>query len=192
LLPNSVGRTALYGAKIGALWGLGHGISATLMGLCFFFLKDQLSSKFFSVEKLTNYAESAVGISLVAIGLMGIKESMEKTDTTDDGHAMQQDKSNPSKAIFANGLLHGFSLDGAPSIAPTIVLSSWNKALLFLASYSIGTMLTMTIVSSTIAVISSRLGKIANRPDLPKKLSFVSSVTALLIGLYWVIRSYFS
>lgn len=188
LLPSSVGRSALYGAKIGAIWGLGHGISATAMGLCFFFLKDQVSSKFFDIEKLTNFAESAVGISLVAIGLMGIKESMEKEE---DAHEEQTvEGGNPSRAIFANGLLHGFSLDGAPSIAPAIVLSSWKKASFFLASYSIGTMLAMTVVSSVIALLSTRLGKIANRPDLPKKLSLFSSITALLIGLYWIIQSY--
>ncbi len=183
-----MGKSAWYGAKVGATWGLGHGISATTIGMCIFLLKDQLSSKFSNIEKLTNWAESAVGLSLVAIGLVGMKESLSAGASHGDSSL---DQPSPIKAIFANGLLHGFSLDGAPSIAPAIVLSSWRKAALFLAAYSFGTMIAMTIVSSGIAILSSNLGKLSNRPDLPKKLSFFSSLSALLIGCYWIFQAHF-
>jgi hypothetical protein len=188
LLPSSLGRSGWHGVKNGAVWGLGHGLSATFLGFCAFFLKDKISSMIFDVEKLTNFAESAVGVSLVFIGLMGIKESLEKDDS--GGHHVSNEKAVSNQAIFLNGLLHGFSLDGAPSIAPAMVMSTWQNAAFYLGCYSLGTMIAMSAASSAIALLSTRLGKIANRPDLPKKLTFVSSLIALLIGIYWVAHPY--
>jgi hypothetical protein len=61
--------------SIGAVWGLGHGFSATMIGLAAFFLKDRLSvgssggAKW--VSKLGTYTEVLVGVSLITIGLIG-------------------------------------------------------------------------------------------------------------------------
>ena len=90
----------------------------------------------------------------------------------------------PIKAIFFNGIIHGLSWDGAPSIAPALAMSSWSTALSFLASYCFGTMAAMSIVAGLIGEGSSRLGKAANSPDLPRNLSLGSSIVAILIGFY--------
>lgn len=90
----------------------------------------------------------------------------------------------PIKAIFFNGIIHGLSWDGAPSIAPALAMSSWSTALSFLASYCFGTMVAMSIVAGLIGEGSSRLGKAANSPDLPRNLSLGSSIVAILIGFY--------
>ena len=68
LLPTSIGKSGFYGLRIGALWGLGHGMSAMLLGLGAFFLKGRMSSKFEILEKLSSLAESIVGASLILIG----------------------------------------------------------------------------------------------------------------------------
>jgi hypothetical protein len=176
---------------MGAIWGLGHGLSATFLGACAFFLKGKLTKQFSVVEKLSNLAGSVVGASLVLIGLIGIKESMEEDhdehNTDNFGtDSLGTKKQGKSMAIMANGALHGFSWDGVPSIAPAIAMSSWQSAMRFLACYSLGTMLAMSLSAGIIGALSTRIGKMANDPALPKKLSFASSMFAVLIGLFWV------
>lgn len=173
---------------MGALWGLGHGFSATLLGASAFFLKGKLSKQFAIIEKVSNLANSAVGVSLLLIGLIGIKESMEEGPLDSDGD--ENNKKGTYGAIFANGVLHGFSWDGVPSIAPAIAMSSWQSAAIFLASYSIGTIIAMSFSAGTVSSLSSGLGKVANDPKLPKKLSFFSSLFAMLIGIYWVVQAF--
>lgn len=199
ILPSSVGKSAWYGARIGAIWGLGHGLSATFLGFCAFFLKGKISGRFTAVKKLTNIAESAVGFSLLAIGLLGIKESMEMetehehSSVPEGNEGVEKKKSGGRTAIsiFANGMLHGFSWDGAPSIAPAVAMTSYRAAATFLASYSMGTMLTMAIAASSISFLSSKLVGKSDIPNLPKKLSFFSSLIAMLIGVYWIAQSFF-
>jgi hypothetical protein len=85
LLPSSVGQSAQSGLRIGAIWGLGHGISAMILGLAAFYLKGQIGGSFSFLEKLSSFAELAVGLSLLLIGGMGARESFELTETNTDG-----------------------------------------------------------------------------------------------------------
>lgn len=193
LLPSSVGKTGWGGARVGAIWGLGHGLSAMFLGYCAFFLKDKITGKFSFLDKLATLAETAVGVSLLAIGLLGVKESMEieeehAVDAMNEGKGGKG--SMTSRAIFANGILHGFSWDGAPSIAPAIAMTSWKAATIFLFSYSLGTIITMSISAGTIGALSTRIGKMSKTPDFPKGLSFFSSLLAVVIGLYWIAQSF--
>lgn len=191
LIPSSVGRSGWKGVQIGAIWGLGHGFSAFLLGMSFFFLKGQFTGRFAVLEKLANLAESVVGLSLVAIGVIGLKENMdaEPTVVLTDPPASGTKALRSSKAILANGMLHGFSWDGAPSIAPAIAMNSWRSAVTFLLSYSIGTMVAMSAAAGALGELSLRVGQASNDPTLPRKLSITSSVIAIIIGLYWLVQS---
>jgi hypothetical protein len=42
------------------------------------------------------------------------------------------------QALFLNGMLHGFSWDGTPALAPVLGFTSWEPVLLFLLSYGEG------------------------------------------------------
>jgi len=197
LIPPSIGHPGWYGMRLGATWGLGHGISAIFLGLSAFFLKGTVSNRFKFLQKLSTLAESTVGISLIIIGFVGIKENLEKEEETkvwNDENKVQAEDVTPtttlksSQAIFANGILHGFSWDGAPSLAPALTMTSWRGALSFLISYCIGTIIAMSIASGVVSEGSLRLGKAVNNPDLPRNLSLASSLVAILIGIYWVIQ----
>ena len=197
LIPPSIGHPGWYGMRLGATWGLGHGISAIFLGLSAFFLKGTVSNRFKFLQKLSTLAESTVGISLIIIGFVGIKENLEKEEETKvwiDENKVQTEDVTPSttlkssQAIFANGILHGFSWDGAPSLAPALTMTSWRGALSFLISYCIGTIIAMSIASGAVSEGSLRLGKAVNNPNLPRNLSLASSLVAILIGIYWVIQ----
>jgi len=155
-----------------------------------YFLKGKMSNKFKFLQNLSNLAESVVGLSLIAIGIVGIKEAVD-TEIIKEDAPVDIDKNDKSLvAIFANGMLHGFSWDGTPSLAPALAMTSWGSALSFLFSYCLGTMLTMSVTAGMVGEGSSRLGKVANNPNLPRSLSMISSVIAILIGLFWVIQAF--
>ena len=196
LIPPSIGHPGWYGMRLGATWGLGHGISAIFLGLSAYFLKGTVSNRFKFLQKLSTLAESTVGISLIVIGFVGIKENLEKEEETkvwSDENKVKNEDVAPStlkstQAIFANGILHGFSWDGAPSLAPALTMTSWRGALSFLVSYCIGTIIAMSLASGAVSEGSLRLGKAVNNPDLPRNLSLASSLVAIIIGIYWVVQ----
>lgn len=187
LLPASVGQRWYQGMRIGASWGLGHGLSATLLGLFGFLLKDRLGGHFHVLEKLSSVAESAVGISLLLIGGLGLKEALQ-AEVDDEESSSNTPPLKSKGAIFTNGVLHGFSWDGAPSLAPALTLSSWRSAILFLFFYSIGTMAAMSATAGAVGEGTRRLGKASRSPELPRRMSIVSSCVAIAIGSFWIYK----
>ena len=194
VLPASVGGTWFDGLRVGAVWGLGHGISATILGLGAMFLKGQFSSRFRVLEKVSALAESAVGFSLIFIGLTGIKEGLEAYEDSKNSKNKNNNGDGDEaplglKAILTNGALHGCSLDGAPSIAPVLAMKSMTTAIWYLLSYMIGTTFAMSMTAAAIAESSNRL--VATSNFEPQKLCLLSSGVALLVGIFWVVKSLF-
>jgi hypothetical protein len=195
LLPRCCGQKWYKAGRIGALWGMGHGVSATLLGITAFGLKNRLSNMP-AVKGLligaSSAMEIAVGASLILIGLLGIKESREFGNDDEEKEATQsvvvaEDgiKKAQKRAVVFNGILHGFSWDGAPSLAPAVAVATWRGSLSFLLAYAIGTMGAMSITTLLIGESTRRAGEILHRPDLPQKLSLVSSVIAMGVGFIW-------
>ncbi|KAK2392943.1 high-affinity nickel-transport family protein [Trifolium repens] len=72
LAPLSIGRTRLESAAVGALWGCGHDAGQLIFGLIFLILKDRLH-----IEIIRTWGTRVVGLTLLVIGAMGIKEASE-------------------------------------------------------------------------------------------------------------------
>ena len=197
LLPRCCGQKWFKAGKIGALWGMGHGVSATLIGILAFGLKNQVSraprAKAF-LSGASHITEIAVGLSLIIIGAMGIREAREwqyevqpqslSAAATPDSELKQDAQ---KRAVMFNGLLHGFSWDGAPSLAPALAVATWGGNLAFLSAYAFGTMSAMAITTTLIGEGTRRAGEVFNRPDIPQKLSYFSSFLAIGIGLIWCV-----
>jgi len=201
LLPRCVGQRWYKAGRVGALWGMGHGISATILGASAYFLKSRLH-RLPNLEFLLSSASSimniAVGGSLVIIGLLGIKEAREwkaeietvqplnlSAAAADSGVKMLR-----NRAVVFNGLLHGFSWDGAPSLLPGIAVATWRGNFTFLISYALGTMVAMACTTTLIGEGTRRAGEILHRPDIPQKLSYLSSFIAVFSGLVWMMLSF--
>jgi hypothetical protein len=176
---------------------MGHGLSATILGVLAFGLKGQvqkapgLKSALAGASHLT---EVAVGLSLILIGVMGMKEAREWEEEIVEGGQPQSlsaaaldsgVKTSSKGAVIFNGLLHGFSWDGAPSLAPALAVATWSGNLTFLSAYATGTIAAMAITTTLIGEGTRRAGEVFNRPDIPQKLSFFSSVLAIVIGGIW-------
>jgi hypothetical protein len=197
LLPRCVGQRWYRAGRAGALWGMGHGLSATLLGVMAFALKRYTFNSAAGLRKLATGAshvtEIAVGLSLIVIGIMGIREARQWKEEIDGVQPQSLSaaaaeagvKSSGSRAVVFNGLLHGFSWDGAPSLAPAIAVATWSGNLAFLSAYAVGTMMTMAAVTILIGEGTRKAGQFFDRPDIPQKLSFFSSALAIAIGGIW-------
>ena len=197
LLPRCCGQRWYNAGRIGILWGLGHGVSVTILGILGYALKSQLTKASGAKVILTgaaHFMEVAVGLSLIIIGIMGLKEArewgeeMEELPTYSLSSAVTPSEgkaNNGNRAVIFNGLLHGFSWDGAPSLAPALAVASWGGNLAFLSAYAAGTIGVMAIATSLIGEGTRRAGEVFNRPDLPQKLSFFTSLLAITIGVVW-------
>ena len=200
LLPRCCGQRWYRAGRVGALWGMGHGVSATIIGVLAFGLKNKLKNNMSTGLKtflsgMSHVTEIAVGLSLILIGIMGIREAREWEDEMMEGGVQPQSlsaaaadagvKTAQKRAVIFNGLLHGFSWDGAPSLAPAIAVATWSGNLAFLSAYAVGTMAAMAIVTTLIGEGTRRAGQIFHRPDIPQKLSLFSSMLAIAIGAFW-------
>jgi hypothetical protein len=199
LLPRCVGQRWYRAGRVGALWGMGHGVSATILGVAAFALKSTFSTRSVgtSLRKFlagaSHVTEIAVGLSLVVIGVMGIREAREWEEEIDGVQPQSLSaaaadagiKNVEKRAVIFNGLLHGFSWDGAPSLAPAIAVATWSGNLAFLTAYAVGTMSAMAVTTTLIGEGTRRAGTLFQRPDLPQKLSLFSSILAIAIGVVW-------
>lgn len=177
---------------------MGHGVSATILGVMAFGLKSVLQNNrriTTLLAGMSHVTEIAVGLSLMLIGVMGIKEAREWKEEIDGVQPQSLSaaaadagiKTAQKRAVIFNGLLHGFSWDGAPSLAPAIAVATWSGNLAFLSAYAIGTMSAMAMVTTLVGEGTRRAGQLFNRPDIPQKLSFGSSILAIVIGVIWCV-----
>jgi len=195
LLPRCCGQRWYRAGRAGALWGVGHGFSATLIGLCAFGLKKGVGSAtdiFSMMEASASALEVAVGFSLILIGILGIREAREWEEEIEvspkslsSAAADPGTREKPKRALIFNGILHGFSLDGVPSLAPALAVSTWRGSISFLLAYGIGTIGVMTIATMIIGESTRKAGEVLNRPQIPQKLSFISSILAITVGAIW-------
>jgi len=146
------------------------------------------------VQSLASWTEVAVGASLIAIGALGMNEA--RLWTAEEAplelslpEAPGIPRRGGNRAVLLNGILHGFSWDGTPSLAPALALPSIGGAFIFLLSYCVGTVVAMATATALIGEGSLRVGEKLDRPDLPQKLSFVSSALAALVGCIWTSRA---
>ena len=76
LLPFILGHKWYRAAFFGCVWGLGHGLTASMLGVLGFHVKDSLLG-YKLLPQLTNLADYAVGVTLIIIGIMGIHEARQ-------------------------------------------------------------------------------------------------------------------
>jgi hypothetical protein len=178
---------------------MGHGVSAAVLGIAAFALKSTFSTRGVATNLrkflagASHVTEIAVGLSLVVIGIMGIREAREWEEEIEGVQPMSLSaaaaeagiKSAQKRAVIFNGILHGFSWDGAPSLAPAIAVATWGGNLAFLTAYAVGTMSAMAVTTTLIGEGTRRAGQVFQRPDLPQKLSLFSSILAIAIGIAW-------
>mmetsp|Transcript_71419 Transcript_71419/g.118691 ORF Transcript_71419/g.118691 Transcript_71419/m.118691 type:complete len:171 (-) Transcript_71419:182-694(-) len=136
------------------------------------------------------------------IGINGIQEAREWTREQADGpteraaqHSIEVALANPARwdsvgSTLLTGILHGCSGSGhLLGVMPALAMPSWACATAYLTAFGIGTMIAMSTFTAIVGEASIQMGERLNQPDVPAKLSLVTSVFALLMGTIWTARA---
>ncbi|GLJ17638.1 hypothetical protein SUGI_0307170 [Cryptomeria japonica] len=188
LAPLSIGRTRMESAAVGALWGCGHDAGQLIFGILFLILKDKLQ-----IELLRSWGARVVGITLLIIGGMGIKEASEVPEACvalESGHhqanllkpipALESGKKNIRFATFATGIVHGLQPDALLMVLPALALPSRLAGGAFLLMFLVGTVMAMGGYTAFIGSCSDALK--TKIPRITEGLSWGSSLIAIALG----------
>lgn len=75
LLPVVFGKAWHVSASIGAIWGIGHGVSTALMGVCAYLLRESVVPSDSVLRSITGWTDFFAAVTLMIIGLVGIREA---------------------------------------------------------------------------------------------------------------------
>ncbi|KQK19814.1 uncharacterized protein LOC100839056 [Brachypodium distachyon] len=197
LAPLSIGRSAAESAAVGALWGCGHDAGQVLFGLLFLGLKDRLR-----LEVLRAWGTRVVGLTLLVIGAIGIREATQPaapcvalhdaaigTGTHDPSSSSLEKallsgggkKKEISFATFATGIVHGLQPDALMIILPALALPSRLAGAAFLGMFLVGTVLSMASYTVLIGTCTEALRE--RVPRITEKLTWAASLVAISMGL---------
>uniref|UniRef100_A0A7N0T037 Urease accessory protein UreH-like transmembrane domain-containing protein n=1 Tax=Kalanchoe fedtschenkoi TaxID=63787 RepID=A0A7N0T037_KALFE len=198
LAPLSIGRTRIESALVGALWGCGHDAGQVIFGLLFLLLKDRLH-----IEVIRTWGTRVVGLTLLVIGAMGIKEASESSPTPcvvlENGEcdvSAYESLENPVGgkkkicfATFATGIVHGLQPDALMMVLPALALPSRLAGAAFLGMFLIGTVIAM---GSYTVFIGSCSDALKDRvPKITEKLTWASSLIAIALGVSIIVSQFF-
>ncbi|CAN0846143.1 Chloroplast protein FOR GROWTH AND FERTILITY 2 [Linum grandiflorum] len=201
LAPLSIGRSRLESAAVGALWGCGHDAGQVIFGLLFLLLKDRLH-----IEILRTWGTRVVGITLLVIGGMGIKEASEvpitPCVTLENGEcdvsvyesapleaAVGKKKKKIGFATFATGIVHGLQPDALMMVLPALALPSRVAGAAFLVMFLVGTVIAMGCYTVFIGSCSEALKD--RVPRITEKLTWASSLIAITLGVAILVSQFF-
>lgn len=197
LAPLSIGRTRMESAAVGALWGCGHDAGQVIFGLLFLLLKDQLH-----IEVLRIWGTRVVGITLLVIGAMGIREASEVPTpcvALENGECdvnVYEALDNPAVgkkkvgfATFATGIIHGLQPDALMMVLPALALPSRLAGALFLVMFLVGTVVAMGSYTVFIGSCSQALKD--RIPRITEKLTWAASLVAIVLGFAIIISQFF-
>ncbi|KAL2346036.1 hypothetical protein Fmac_000036 [Flemingia macrophylla] len=197
LAPLSIGRTRMESAAVGALWGCGHDAGQVIFGLIFLVLKDQLH-----IEILRTWGTIVVGLTLLIIGAMGIREASEvhaprvalESGECDVSVYESLDNQTAGKkkigfATFATGIVHGLQPDALMMVLPALALPSRLAGAAFLVMFLIGTVFSMGSYTVFIGSCSQALKD--RIPRVTEKLTWASSLIAIALGFAIIVSQFF-
>ncbi|WJX42516.1 Chloroplast protein FOR GROWTH AND FERTILITY 2 [Trifolium repens] len=197
LAPLSIGRTRLESAAVGALWGCGHDAGQLIFGLIFLILKDRLH-----IEIIRTWGTRVVGLTLLVIGAMGIKEAseaaapcvaLENGECDVGGYESLNNPATRKKKIgfatFATGIVHGLQPDALMMVLPALALPSRLAGAAFLTMFLVGTVVAMggytVFIGSCSQALKDRV------PRITEKLTWASSLIAIALGFAIIISQFF-
>lgn len=203
LTPLTIGRSHLQASLLGALWGFGHSTGQLILGLLMVVLKDRFTAL---VPALSKWGGTTVGLTLLAIGAMGIYESFfeeheaheeeaatvgvsSAADAFTSGVEVQaggvlaakQDRRGFGLATFATGIVYGLQPDALFVIVPALALPTKLAATAYILMFVVGTVTAMGAYTGIIGATSAAIKK--SNSGLTKKLSGIAAFAAIAIGL---------
>ena len=194
MAPSSIARPK-YAFKNGVSWGIGHSSGVVILSILAIFFKDLAH-----LSKLSYFAEFLVGISLLMIGIIAIKNSLKfnihsHLHKHNNGishkhfhYHRNKDKqhSRHSHALTSLGILHGIA-GGSHLLAviPALALPI-QEAFAYLIAYLIGSLFIMVFFTYLISVSTIN----ASQNFVRKLIAFAGGIS-FAMGLFWIQKSTF-
>ena len=199
--PLSVDRRERAWAT-GFRWGMGHSAGVLLVGLLSLLLRELLP-----LEALSSWAERAVGVMLMAIGVWGLRKALTQhvhvhehthggqrhahihvhDHSTAHSHVVAPGNSHShTHAAFAVGTLHG--LAGSShflGVLPALAFPGTAQAVSYLLAYGAGSILAMAAFSSVVGWATRGLAFTGAKAY--RAMMIACSVVALAVGGYWLV-----
>lgn len=177
----------------GLRWGIGHSSGVLFVGILSILLRELLP-----LADISHWSERLVGVLLIGIGFWGIRKAMQ-VHAHEHEHAGERHvhlhihgAGNSSRQIhhhnhtsFGIGTLHG--LAGSShffGILPAMAFASRAEAIIYLLAFGVGTIIAMTLFSSTVSALAARFSfrTVAGY----RTVMCVCSGAAVLVGGYWL------
>jgi hypothetical protein len=183
--------------RIGVLWGLGHAAGVGVIGVIVFMLRG-----FLNLGLLSAWSEKAVGLMLIAVGLLGLRKAFTMLIHTHDHEHGSETHSHihvhrphqngqtsghrHSHVSLGMGLLHGVAgTSHLFGILPALALPSQAAALSYLCGYGLGNLIAMGSFAWFVGVASGRMSHLGLGP-LRVTLG-ACSAASIGIGLFWLV-----
>jgi hypothetical protein len=194
LTPLTIGQSHLRASMLGALWGFGHSTGQLMLGLLMVILKDRFQQL---VPALSKWGGTTVGLTLLAIGALGVWESFfdhhhHHHDHRDHHHDQEGEAATPvafrrerkgkgfGLATFATGIVYGLQPDALFVIIPALALPTKLAATAYILMFVLGTVAAMGAYAGVIGATSQVIKN--SNTKLTSNLSGAASAMAILIG----------
>lgn len=193
LTPLTIGRGRAAASALGALWGFGHSTGQLILGLVFVLLKERFHDL---VPALSRWSGTVVGLTLMAIGFMGIYETYFAGDEAEEHEEQElklamagggsvsssnfQAQAKMGLATYATGIVYGLHPDALFVVIPALALPTKLAAIAYCSMFVIGTVAAMGGYTLAIGTTSAALTK--ERPWLQAHLSAIASGVAIVVG----------
>eukprot|EP00191_Tetraselmis_sp_GSL018_P024085 CAMPEP_0177626456 /NCGR_PEP_ID=MMETSP0419_2-20121207/30663_1 /TAXON_ID=582737 /ORGANISM="Tetraselmis sp., Strain GSL018" /LENGTH=232 /DNA_ID=CAMNT_0019127511 /DNA_START=444 /DNA_END=1138 /DNA_ORIENTATION=+ len=183
LTPLTIGRSRVKSAMLGALWGGGHSTGQLLLGLLMVLLKDRFNAL---MPALSKWGGTMVGLTLIAIGLVGIYELYFDRDDHggDEMEAIGKSASsgrNFAVATYATGIVYGLQPDALFVVIPALALPTKAAAAAYILMFVIGTCAAMGSYTALIGHTTEAMKE--KNPWLTQNLTLLASGIAIVIGI---------
>ena len=195
MAPSSVTRPNK-ALRNGLSWGLGHSSGVILLSILVIYIRDIIP-----LDRFSSFAEFLVGISLLVIAVIAIKNSTNlgihsHVHEHNNGishkhlhyHKNKDLHNNNSHALTGLGLLHGIA--GGSHLIPLIfvmTIPNIQGAMLFLFSYLLGSLAVMSLFTYLISISTLKMGQ-----NYIKSLIAFAGGISFSVGLFCIQNSGFN
>lgn len=174
LMPMVVGQpiSTARAVFLGALWGSGHAVGQLFLGLGFLILQMgflRYAQTSWVADNIAKASGGLVGLALVSIGLLGIKEAREF-----DQNEIGQETERFGRRSFLTGVFHGLAPDSIVFLAPALALPRL-AAILHVSGVFVGTLTAMAFCTAALKILCRKSPRL-------KYISGGASVAAIMLG----------